>query len=42
MQGNVTLRLRNVPCDQALDIVMTTMGLDMRKNGNVILVAPAE
>ncbi len=40
--GNVTLRLRNVPWDQALDIVMTTKGLDMRQNGNVIMVAPAE
>ena len=42
VQGNVTLRLRNVPWDQALDIVMTTQGLDMRQNGNVIIVAPAE
>ena len=42
VQGNVTLRLRNVPWDQALDIVMTTKGLDMRQNGNVIMVAPAE
>ena len=42
VQGNVTLRLRNVPWDQALDIVMTTKGLDMRENGNVIIVAPAE
>ena len=42
VQGNVTLRLRNVPWDQALDIVMTTKGLDMRQNGNVIIVAPAE
>jgi type IV pilus assembly protein PilQ len=41
VQGNVTLRLQNVPWDQALDIVMTTKGLDMRRNGNVILVAPA-
>jgi len=41
VQGNVTLRLRNVPWDQALDIVMTTKGLDMRQNGNVIIVAPA-
>jgi len=40
--GNVTLRLRNVPWDQALDIVMTTKGLDMRENGNVIIVAPAD
>ena len=42
VQGNVTLRLRNVPWDQALDIVMTTKGLDMRQNGNVIIVAPSE
>ncbi len=42
VQGNVTLRLRNVPWDQALDIVMTTKGLDMRQNGNVIIVAPAQ
>ena len=42
VQGNVTLRLRNVPWDQALDIVMTTKSLDMRENGNVIIVAPAE
>jgi len=42
VQGNVTLRLRNVPWDQALDIVMTTKGLDMRENGSVIIVAPSE
>lgn len=42
VQGSVTLRLRNVPWDQALDIVMMTKGLDMRQNGNVIMVAPAE
>ena len=42
VQGNVTLRLRNVPWDQALDIVMTTKGLAMRENGNVIIVAPSE
>ena len=42
VQGNVTLRLRNVPWDQALDIIMTTKGLAMRQNGNVIIVAPAE
>ena len=42
VQGSVTLRLRNVPWDQALDIVMTTKGLGMRQNGNVIMVAPAE
>ena len=42
VQGNVTLRLQNVPWDQALDILMTTKGLDMRQNGNVMIVAPAE
>ncbi|MEL6868463.1 MAG: type IV pilus secretin PilQ [Pseudomonadota bacterium] len=41
VQGNLTLRLQNVPWDQALDIVMTTRGLDMRENGNVIIVAPS-
>ncbi|MFK8053952.1 MAG: type IV pilus secretin PilQ [Woeseiaceae bacterium] len=41
VQGSLTLRLRNVPWDQALDIVMTTRGLDMRENGNVIIVAPS-
>jgi len=39
--GNVTLRLQNVPWDQALDIVMRTKGLDMRREGNVMFVAPA-
>ena len=42
VQGNVTLRLQNVPWDQALDIVLATKGLDMRQNGNVIIVAPAQ
>jgi type IV pilus assembly protein PilQ len=41
VQGNVTLRLQNVPWDQALDIVLQTKGLDMRQKENVILVAPA-
>ncbi|HVN41693.1 MAG TPA: type IV pilus secretin PilQ [Steroidobacteraceae bacterium] len=40
--GNVTLRLQNVPWDQALDIVLRTKGLDKRQDGNVIYVAPAE
>lgn len=40
--GNVTLRLQNVPWDQALDIVLATKGLDMRENGGVIIVAPAD
>src|SRR5512138_577277 len=39
--GNVTLRLQNVPWDQALDIVMRTKGLDMRRDGNVMYIAPA-
>jgi len=40
VQGNVTLRLINVPWDQALDIVLQAKGLDKRKQGNVIWVAP--
>lgn len=40
--GNITLRLKNVPWDQALDIILTTKGLGMRQQGNVMLVAPAE
>lgn len=40
VKGRVTLRLQNVPWDQALDIVLRTKGLDMRKKDNVILVAP--
>jgi type IV pilus assembly protein PilQ len=40
--GNVTLRLQNVPWDQALDIVLRTKGLDKRKQDNVIIVAPQE
>jgi type IV pilus assembly protein PilQ len=40
--GNVTLRLKNVPWDQALDIILRSKGLAMRQAGNVILVAPAE
>ena len=42
VQGNVTLRLQNVPWDQALDIVLRTKGLDKRQDGNVMYVAPAE
>ena len=42
VQGNVTLRLQNVPWDQALDIVLRTKGLDKRQEGNVIYVAPSE
>lgn len=40
--GNLTLRLKDVPWDQALDIILNSRGLDMRKNGNVIQVAPRE
>ena len=40
--GNLTLRLKDVPWDQALDIILQSKGLDMRKNGNVILVAPKD
>ena len=40
VKGRVTLRLQNVPWDQALDIVLRTKGLDMRRKNNVILVAP--
>ncbi len=40
--GSLTLRLKNVPWDQALDIILKTKGLAMRKTGNVVLVAPSE
>jgi len=40
--GNLTLRLKNVPWDQAMDIILKARGLGMRKIGNVIMVAPAE
>jgi type IV pilus assembly protein PilQ len=40
--GTITLRLKDVPWDQALDIILQTKGLDMRKNGNVLLVAPRD
>jgi len=39
--GKLTLRLKNVPWDQALDIILRTKGLDKRESGNVIMVAPA-
>lgn len=42
VEGNITLRLQNVPWDQALDLVLKTKGLDKRKIGNVLLVAPAD
>ena len=42
VQGQITLRLKDVPWDQALDIILQSRGLDMRKNGNVLIVAPRE
>jgi len=41
VQGNITLRLENVPWDQALELVLKSKGLDKRQAGNVLLVAPA-
>lgn len=41
VRGNVTLRLQDVPWDQALDVVLRTKGLDMRRDGNVVTVGPA-
>jgi len=40
--GSLTLRLKNVPWDQALDIVLKSKGLGMRRTGNVMMVAPSE
>jgi type IV pilus assembly protein PilQ len=40
--GSLTLRLKNVPWDQALDIILKTKGLAMRQTGNVMLIAPSE
>lgn len=42
VSGSITLRLKDVPWDQALDIILQSKGLDMRKNGNVLIVAPRE
>jgi type IV pilus assembly protein PilQ len=42
VDGSITLRLKNTPWDQALDIILKTKGLAKRQNGNVILIAPAE
>lgn len=42
VNGNLTLRLKDVPWDQALDIVLQTKGLDVRKNGSVLWVAPKD
>jgi type IV pilus assembly protein PilQ len=40
--GNVTLRLKDVPWDQALDIILQAKGLGLKKNGNVLLIAPKD
>ena len=40
--GSITLRLKDVPWDQALDIILQTRGLDLRKSGNVIWIAPRD
>ena len=40
--GNLTLRLKDVPWDQALDIILQSKGLDMRKSGNVVWIAPRD
>jgi type IV pilus assembly protein PilQ len=42
VQGSLTLRLKDVPWDQALDIILQTRGLDMRKSGNVVWIAPRD
>ena len=42
VQGKITLNLNKVPWDQALDIIMRSKGLDMRKQGNILLIAPIE
>jgi type IV pilus assembly protein PilQ len=42
VSGGITLRLQNVPWDQALDLILKTKGLDKRQIGNVLLVAPAD
>lgn len=42
VNGSITLVLKEVPWDQALDIILSQKGLDMRKNGNVIMIAPRD
>ncbi len=42
VEGNLTLRLKNVPWDQAMDIILKTKGLAQRRAGNVILIAPTD
>lgn len=41
VQGSITIRLNNVPWDQALDVILRAKGLDKRRDGNVIWIAPA-
>lgn len=42
VQGNLTIRLKDVPWDQALDIILDAKGLDQRKRGNVVWIAPKD
>jgi type IV pilus assembly protein PilQ len=42
VKGNLTLRLKDVPWDQAMDIILDSQNLGMRKKGNVVLIAPAK
>ena len=42
VSGNITLRLKDVPWDQALDLILQTKGLDQRRNGNIIQIAPRD
>jgi type IV pilus assembly protein PilQ len=42
VRGNITLRLKNVPWDQALDIILKARGLGMRQMGNVVMIAPTD
>ena len=42
VNGSITLRLKDVPWDQALDIILQTRNLSMRRDGNVVLISPAE
>ncbi len=42
VRGNITLRLKNVPWDQALDIIMKARGLGLRQSGNVMMIAPTD
>ena len=42
VSGNISLRLKDVPWDQALDIILKTRGLGMRQSGNILMIAPAD